>query len=205
MTAMTESPDIIVEPPSPGVILDLRAMFGEEGPVEMEIGSGKGGFLLKRAQAHPERRFFGVEYANKYFLYAADRMRRWGVTNVRLTRTDGRHLVMHHLPNECLAMLHVYHPDPWPKKRHHKRRLIQPPWVAAAARALVPGGRLAIQTDHAEYFEQIRAVVRVEHLLQEVPFDVPEAGVIDGQVRTNFEIKYRREGRDIFQIALAKR
>src|SRR5690606_38313466 len=112
------------------------------------IGTGKGGFLLNRARAHPERNFLGIEWANKIFRYAADRMARWGVTNVRLMRTDASHLMRHHMPPECLSMLHIYHPDPWPKKRHHKRRLIQPPFVAAATTALTPGGRLAIQTDH---------------------------------------------------------
>ena len=93
-------------------------------------------------------------------------------------------------------MLHIYHPDPWPKKRQHqKRRLIQRGFVAAVTRVLVPGGRLAVQTDHAEYFEWIRSVLAGEPRLVEVPFDVPEAGVVDGRIATNYEIKYTREGR----------
>jgi len=196
--------DVLVEPPAPGDLLDFEAMFGREAPVEMEIGSGKGGFLLNRARAHPDRDFFGIEWANKYCRYAADRMVRWGVANVRLMRTDARHLVIHHLPPASLTVLHVYHPDPWPKKRHHKRRLIQPDFVLAAARALVADGRLAIQTDHAAYFEQICEVVGRENRFCEVPFDVPEAGVVEGRLNTNFEIKYLREGRPIYQMALAK-
>jgi len=196
--------DVIVLPPDPGEILDFAAMFGNDGPVEMEIGSGKGGFLLNRARSLPRRRFFGVEWANKYYRFAADRMVRWQVTNVRLMRTDARHLVLHHLPPESLEILHIYHPDPWPKKRHHKRRLIQPDFVAAATNALVPGGRIAIQTDHADYFEQIRQVADQEKRLSEVAFDVPEAGVNQGRVATNFEIKYLREGRVIYQMALEK-
>jgi len=196
--------DIIVPPPAPHQRLDFRRMFGNEQPVEMEIGCGKGGFLLNRARQYPDRNFFGVEWANKYFTYAADRMRRWGVTNVRLMRTDASHLVRHHMPPESVTLLHIYHPDPWPKKRHHKRRLIQPPFIAAAADMLVPGGRIAIQTDHAEYFEQIRQVLAGEPRLQEVPFEVPEAGVIDGRVATNFEIKYAREGRPFYRIAVVK-
>ncbi len=196
--------DIVVPPPAPGEMLDFRAMFGDDRPIEMEIGSGKGGFLLDRARWLPERGFFGVEYANKYYLYAADRMRRWGVTNVRLMRADARHLVIHHLPPACLTILHIYHPDPWPKKRHHKRRLIQPAFVAAAAEALVPGGRIAVQTDHAEYFDQIREVTGGEKRLTPVPFDIPETGVVEGRVQTNFEIKYAREGRRIYRMALAK-
>ncbi len=196
--------DVLLPPPAIGEVIDFRRMFGDDRPIEMEIGTGKGGFLLSRAQALPERGFFGIEWANKICRYAADRMVRWGVTNVRLMRADAKHLVTHNLRPECLTILHIYHPDPWPKKRHHKRRLIQPDFLAAAAGALIPGGRIAIQTDHADYFEQIRQVVAGEPRLIEVPFDVPEAGVQEGRVSTNYEIKYLREGRPIYQLAVMK-
>jgi len=201
---MVSLEDITVPPPAPSEKLDFHALFGDGRPVEMEIGCGKGGFLLNRARELPRRGFFGIEWANKYYRYAADRMVRWQVTNVRLMRTDARHLVIHHLLAGSLSVLHIYHPDPWPKKRHHKRRLIQPAFAAAAADALVPGGRIAIQTDHAEYFEQIRNVLGAEKRLSVVPFDVPRNGVVNGRVETNFEIKYLREGRSIYQIAMTK-
>ncbi len=196
--------DIIVAPPAAGEVLNFAAMFGRDVPVEMEIGTGKGGFLLNRARAKPERNFLGLEWANQYYLYAADRFRRWGVSNVRLMRTDARHLVIHHLPPESVHILHIYHPDPWPKKRHHKRRLFQPEFLAAASKVLVPGGRIAVQTDHAEYFTWIRRLVAEHKGLVEMPFDCPEAGVTAGRVATNFEVKYLREGRPIYQIALMK-
>jgi len=201
---MVTPEEVIVPPPEPGVILDFRAMFGGDRPIEMEIGCGKGGFLLNRARALPDRGFLGVEYANKFFQYAADRMVRWSVANVRLMRADARHLVIHHLRPACLTMLHIYHPDPWPKRRHHKRRLIQPEFVAAAVEALMPGGRLAVQTDHAEYFGQMSEVIAQEGRLRPVPFDIPEAGVVDGRVQTNYEVKYLREGRTIYQLAAAR-
>jgi tRNA (guanine-N7-)-methyltransferase len=204
MAAMVTLENVIVVPPAPGEKLDFRALFGDDGPVEMEIGCGKGGFLLRRAKALPDRRFFGIEWANKFYRYAADRIVRWQVPNVRIMRTDAADLVLHHLPPEGITMLHVYHPDPWPKKRHHKRRLIQPAFLAAAVEALVPRGRIAIQTDHAEYFEQIREVLRGETRLAEAPFDIPEAGVVGGRVETNYEIKYLKEGRSIYQIAAIK-
>lgn len=204
INVMLSIDEVIVPPPQPGQKLDFLAMFGDSRQIEMEIGSGKGGFLLNRARALPDRGFLGIEYANKFFLYAADRMVRWQVTNIRLMRTDARHLVIHHLPPACLEIMHIYHPDPWPKKRHHKRRLIQPEFISAAVDALVPGGRIAIQTDHDEYFDHICRVVAQEPRLVEVPFDVPEAGVIEGRVQTNFEIKYLRQGRTIHQIALRR-
>lgn len=205
--------------PRPVVAVDLselgdfswRRLFGNDRPVELEIGTGKAGFLLRRAQAWPQRNFLGIEWASEFYRYAVDRLQRWHVPNVRVLRADAAHFVRVICPRDSLTALHVYHPDPWPKKRHHKRRLFQPPFVAAAAECLVPGGRWAVQTDHAEYFEIIRALLREQPLLEEIPFDDPDFGVQSADddssvgVATNFEIKYRREGRAIYQIAVRRR
>jgi tRNA (guanine-N7-)-methyltransferase len=197
--------DIICDPPAEGTVFSAVDAFGDDAPFELEIGCGKGGFLLRRAQEHPELRLLGIEWANKFFKYAADRMARWGLTNVRVMRTDASHFVQHHLAPECLRALHVYHPDPWPKKRHHRRRLIQPAFVAAVTRALVPGARWAIQTDHAEYFEWIKVVMAGAEGLEAIPYDDPAHGIVEAGAGTNFEIKYRREGREIYALAFRKR
>jgi len=185
--------------------LTWRAIFGNDRPVELEIGTGKAGFLLRRAQAHPERNFLGIEWANEFYRYAVDRMQRWRVPNVRMLRTDAAHFIRVVCPRDSLTALHVYHPDPWPKKRHHKRRLFQPAFVDAAAACLEPGGRWAVQTDHAEYFGIIAALLRGHPALEEVPFDDPEFGVSGARVATNFEIKYLKEGRTLYQIAVRRR
>ncbi|MFQ5411202.1 MAG: tRNA (guanosine(46)-N7)-methyltransferase TrmB [Phycisphaerae bacterium] len=195
---------IAVDPASLGEMTDLRCLFDEDQPIELEIGCGKGGFLLRRAQAQPDRNLVGIEWANKYYKYAADRMARWGLTNVRIMRTDARHFVMHCLAPASLAALHIYHPDPWPKKRHHKRRLFQPAFMAAAVRVLAPGGRLAIQTDHADYFEQIKTVVADRPELEPVAFEDEAYGTIGEEMKTNFEIKYEREGRRFHRLALRR-
>lgn len=196
---------ITVEPPAVGAKVDFCAMFGNERPVEMEIGVGKGTFLLRQCRTHPDRNYFGIEWANKIYLYAADRMRRWAVTNVRLVRTDARHFVMNHLPADVLSALHIYHPDPWPKKRHHKRRLIQPDIVEGMVRSLKIGARLAIQTDHAEYFDVIQSLLVERPDLEAIPFDNPDFGTVGERIETNFEVKYLREGRDIYRLAFRRR
>lgn len=206
MTGKTVSiEEIIVEPPTEGTTVDPADWFAAPGPVELEIGCGKGGFLLARAQRRPELRLVGIEWANQFFRFAADRMARWGVTNVRIMRTDAGHFVKTHLAPESLSALHVYHPDPWPKKRHHKRRLIQPPFVEAAVRALLPGARWAVQTDHDEYFEQIQSCLRGHPALVEVPYEDESHGIAGDGPGTNYEMKYRRDGRIIHRIALVKR
>lgn len=185
--------------------LDWRELFGNDHPVEVELGTGKGGFLLRRALTCPERNLLGVEWANRYFRFAADRLRRHGVTNARMVRTDAAHFIRVLCPRDSIQVLHVYHPDPWPKKRHHKRRLFQKPFVDAAVACLVPGGRWAVQTDHAEYFGVIRELLLGHPELDETPFDDPGFGVDAGSMATNFEIKYAREGRGFYRIAVVRR
>lgn len=197
--------DILLPPEAIAQTVDFGALFGNDRPVELEIGCGKGSFLLRMARAHPDRNFFGVEWARAFCAYCADRLARWGVTNARMVRTDAKILVMHRLPPESLTALHVYHPDPWPKKRHHKRRLFTPDVAAAMARTLISGGRLAVQTDHAEYYEQIRAVLRGVAAFAEIDFDDPAFGTAGARTETNYEIKYEREGRPIYRMAVRKR
>jgi tRNA (guanine-N7-)-methyltransferase len=184
--------------------LDWQRLFGNANPVEVEIGTGKAGFLLRRAQAHSDRNFLGIEWANKFFRFAADRFRRWNVTNVRMVRIDAGHFIRVLCPHESVTVLHVYHPDPWPKKRHHKRRLFQRPFVDAAVACLVPGGRWAVQTDHAEYFGMIRELLLNHAELEETEFDDPTLDVTSVDVATNFEIKYARDGREIYRVAVRR-
>ncbi|MFH1748680.1 MAG: tRNA (guanosine(46)-N7)-methyltransferase TrmB [Planctomycetota bacterium] len=179
-------------------------LFGRPAPIELEIGTGKAGFLLRRAKAYPERDFLGIEWANEYYRYAVDRMRRWRMTNVRLLRSDASHFVRIVCPRQSLSALHVFHPDPWPKRRHHKRRLFQKPFVDAAVDCLLPGARWAVQSDHAEYFEIIQTLLRAHPELVETPFDDPDFGVEAARVETNYEIKYLRAGCEIHQLAMRK-
>lgn len=201
---LTTLQTIILEPPAEGVVVDPMTWFATPGPFELEIGCGKGGFLLNRARSAPNVRLLGIEWANKFFQFAADRMVRWNLTNVRVMRTDAKPFVMRQLPPGCLSVLHLYHPDPWPKKRHHKRRLVQPDFAEAVVRLLVLGGRWLIQSDHAEYFDQMREVAGgraelTERLWEELAVD---AGSEWGG--TNYEIKYSREGRKIYRAAFVR-
>ncbi len=197
--------DIILDPPAPDEVVNPAGWFATPGPFELEIGSGKGGFLLMRARACPEVRLLGIEWANKFYRYAAHRMARWQLSNVRLMRTDARVFVLRHLPPSCVSVLHLYHPDPWPKKRHHKRRLVQPDFVAAAVRALRPGGRWHVQSDHEEYFAAIRGLLDPCAELVAVSPDEQAEVLPESWKGTNFEIKYRREGRHIFRASYARR
>jgi len=196
--------DIVVSPPGENELIEPMRWFETPGPFELEIGCGKGGFLLSRARHRPDVRLLGIEWAAKFYRYCADRMARWGITNVRVMRTDARTLVMRHLPPTCISILHLYHPDPWPKKRHHKRRLVQPDFVEAALRVLEPGGRWLIQSDHNEYFTSMVGVISACVELQSIPWE--EAGGEPGPdwLGTNFEVKHARNGATIHRAAFVK-
>ncbi len=206
---MALKPNLIPEPalldlPDDQGMLSWQNIFLNDQPVELEIGSGKGTFLLAAATQCPNHNFVGIEWARAYCDFAADRLRRHGLTNARMVRSDANWWIRAHVPDQSLHALHVYFPDPWPKARHHKRRLIQTSFLQQAVRILVPGGVLRVVTDHAGYFEHIRAVVGEFKLLQIIDF-VPPLPAADGLlVGTNFEKKYVLQNRSFNSLALKK-
>lgn len=200
--------NISVQPENILGSLDFNDIFGRSAPVEMEVGSGKGTFLLEEAKAFPEKNFFGIEWANKYYKLAVDRMGRWSMANVRLMRTDAATFIAEHIPDESVSVFHLYYPDPWPKKRHNKRRFFCDDNLLQLLRILKADGTVNIATDHADYFEQMTEVAgrAIEKgLVKEIDFIRP-AGAKDGElVGTNYERKYIKEGRNTYTLALQKR
>ena len=202
---MQVSHDLIVEPigleveklPRP---IDWRALFGNDHPVELEIGMGKGTFITEQARLRPDVNFFGIEWARWYWRYASDRLRRNQCLNARTIRAEAGYFLSEFVADASLAVLHIYFPDPWPKARHHKRRLIQEPFMRQIERVLRPGGRVQIVTDHQEYFEQIERVVKASRLAV-IDYNRPGSASEGEFVGTNFERKYRRENRPFFAIA----
>jgi len=175
-------------------------------PVHLEIGSGKGTFLVHQARAEPDVDFLGIEWARKYYRYAADRLGRWEVANVRIIRADAVTFLTEHVPAESIDCLHIYFPDPWPKKRHHKRRLLQQANMNLLIGCLRPGGEMRIATDHAAYFQQVQKVADTcRNRLEPIPFTRP-VGAREGELTgTNFERKYIRDQRTIHTLALRRK
>jgi tRNA (guanine-N7-)-methyltransferase len=186
---------IEIDPAAQPAPFDWGTLFGDDHPVEVEIGSGKGMFLKEAARARPDRNYLGVERAGRFYRIAVERLTRAGLTNVRLLRADGLDLLDRWIAPGSIRALHIYFPDPWPKKRHRKRRLFRPALLELAARALPAGAELFVATDHAEY----GAVIR--ELLAAMPdrfAAVAWPGDDAERLPTNYALKWLRAGRALW-------
>ena len=185
--------------------IDWHALYGNDHPVELEIGMGKGTFLTEQAKARPETNFFGIEWARWFWRYASDRLRRNGCNNARTVRAEASFFLTEFVRPESLDVLHIYFPDPWPKARHHKRRLVNPKFMELAHRVLRARGRIQIVTDHKGYWEEnIEPSVRGAVAFEVVDYNRPGSAGAGEFVGTNFERKYAREGRPFYAIAAIK-
>jgi tRNA (guanine-N7-)-methyltransferase len=191
----------LIDPPpndEPAAI-DLPELFGNDHPVELEIGSGKGLFLFNAASAAPSHNFLGIELSRKYARLAAERLAARHVVNAKIWRGDARKVMAGLIPETSLRAVHVYFPDPWWKKRHKKRRVFSDELVAQIERLLQLGGELRVASDVEEYFRLIQHLIATQPRLKEQT--VPEISMPQHSLDylTNFERKYRLEGRPIFR------
>ncbi len=199
MTRPTESELAIIPRETGFPQLDLRALFGNSNPVILEIGSGKGRFLLSTAMERPDVNLIGIEKSLHYHRVIRDRFLKRDLRNVRLINHDAFVVLQKMIPDASIAEVHVYFPDPWPRKRERKRRIIRPEVLAEFRRVLVDGGMGIYVTDHEEYFES--AAPLVEAAFERTERRIPGP---DDPPRTNYEAKYREEGRSIFEIRFWK-
>lgn len=186
----------IVSVRDPGEAGRLELHVPGAGPWELEIGFGKGRFLLARAATCPQRRFLGIEVARDYFRLAAGRLARRALANVLLVRGEALYLLAAALPRGFAHEIHVYFPDPWPKSRHHRRRLFSPASVDLVLGALAPGGRLSFASDFLDYGAEVAAILAACPGLEVRRLD---GGWPEGP-RTNYEAKYVREARPILRL-----
>lgn len=175
-----------------------------DAPLEVEVGSGKGLFLRRAAQGVPEHNFLGLEIARKYARFAAAQLARRRCTNAAVVQGDALALFREHVPDASLRAVHVYFPDPWWKKRHRKRRVINRPFLLDVQRTLEPEGRLHFWTDVREYFETSLELIR-ETVALEGPLDVPpEPAEHDLDYRTHFERRMRLSDQPVYRSEFRK-
>jgi tRNA (guanine-N7-)-methyltransferase len=185
---------------SPLAPLNWRALFGNSNPVEIEVGTGKGLFLLNTATARPETNFFGIEIVRKYQLYAATRFAIRKLPNVKTACADAKVILRDCVVPGSVAAVHVYFPDPWWKARHKKRRVFTSDFAADAARVIRIGGRLLIASDVEEYFNVMTAIVRAMPAFAERPEEAELAAPrTDAGFATNFERKALASGGSVWR------
>ncbi|NIQ53926.1 MAG: tRNA (guanosine(46)-N7)-methyltransferase TrmB [Gammaproteobacteria bacterium] len=158
-------PEYGVEPRG---LMDLDRLFGRRAPRVLEIGFGNGEALAGLARAHPEQDYLGIDVFDPGIGRLLASIVEHDLTNVRLLRGDAAEILRDHVPAGSLAAVLLWFPDPWPKKRHHKRRLVQPAFVALVASRLEPGGRFHLATDWENYAEQMLEVLEAEPALTNV-------------------------------------
>jgi len=198
-TECTPVNDLVVNPRETGFVrLDFRGMFGNERPVVVEIGSGKGRFLIASALERPDRNFIGIEKSLHYTRVLRERVGKRGLKNVRLINYDAFPVLQRMVCDKCISEIHIYFPDPWPRKKEQKRRIIRSEVLAEMRRVLVDGGTGVYVTDHREYFE-VAAPLIVQFFESKTRIPGP-----DDPSRTNYEAKYRAEGREIYEVRFRK-
>ena len=193
-----------MEIPAEGDPLDLAKLFGRVAPLQLEIGCGMGDAVIAMAAARPECDFLAVDVHTPGLGNVLRLAERAGLTNVRAAAGDALDLLRWQIPSDALDAVHIYFPDPWPKARHHKRRIVRSDVIALIADRLRTGALLHCATDWAEYAEEMLAVLSAEPWLRN---RFPAAGYAPRPTHrpvTKFEARAVREGREVFDLSFAK-
>jgi tRNA (guanine-N7-)-methyltransferase len=174
--------------------IDWKDVFGRSGPIEVEIGAGKGTFLAWAARTRPESNFLGVERRLDRLRKIESKIRRDRLGNVRLLRLEAGYLVSKLFPSDSVDVYHILFPDPWPKRRHAGNRLIQLPFVAELHRTLRSGGVVNLATDSEDYAAQMKRVMGESGKFEET---APEQ--LPVEARTDFEQEFIADGKPIYR------
>ena len=169
--------------------LDGSTLFPKTQPLEIELGCGDASFLLNYAQAHPERNFIGVERLSGRIRKLDRKGRRAGLTNLRGVRIESGYFLEYLVPAHSAAALHIYFPDPWPKRKHLKNRFINERFIEIARRVLAPDGIVYLRTDHEDYFQQMLSVFAPINFFRAI--ETPEEL---STILTDFEADFQKQG-----------
>lgn len=180
---------LIYELPSILERIELLRLFARSRPLEVELGCGDASFLVRYAAKHPEHNFIGVERLLGRIRKLDRKGRRAALTNLRGVRIESAYFLEYLLPPRSATSLHIYFPDPWPKRKHWKNRLINERFPELARQALAPGGVVYLRTDNAEYFRQMTEVFAAHRAFRSV-----ETPVELSEELTDFEVEFRKQG-----------
>lgn len=181
----------------------IKALFGNSHPVEVEFGCGKGKFLIERASQDPHTNFVGLDWSPKWASKSIERSRSKNLPNLKFFRMTAEES-MQAFPSGKISVLHIYFPDPWPKRRHHRRRLITPEFLALVYERLIPGGLMELATDHEDYWQVICCAVSRSLPLWKRMRSALNQRIRHPEIKTHYELKYEGEGRSLYYLELQK-
>lgn len=180
--------------------IDPHTIFGNDAPIEIDLGCGDGSFLIQMAQQFPERNFLGVERLLGRAKKVARKAERAGLTNCKVLRLESKYTIEWLFPEASIDRLHLLCPDPWPKERHHKRRLVQQDFLEVLYNTIKPGGEFCFKTDHPEYYEWV-----CEEMKTFKKFQVQDwPGDAFFYPKTDFQIQWEAEGKPIHRLRAKK-
>jgi tRNA (guanine-N7-)-methyltransferase len=193
--------DLSIDLPEP---LDFAETFGNDYPVEVEIGCGKGTFLNARARIHPEINFLGIDRVWRFLKLGVGRAEKQKLSNIRFIRMDARWVVSHFLPEGGVDIFHIYYPDPWPKPRDQKHRLLDRSFLLDLNICLRSGGRIELATDDYGYYIAIQEILAGSAGRWNRIRKRPDQPFLETRRRTNYEEKYLADGRQRYYLELVK-
>ena len=185
--------------------LVFSELFGNVHPVEMEIGCGKGKFLVARSVANPGTNFLGIDRVSKFMNIGKTRAQKRALPNIRFLRAEARAFLTEAIAPASVSIFHVYFPDPWPKRRHQVRRVFTAELLKLLHARLVTGGLVEIATDDKDYFEAMKKTIAATAELWENVRETVNERILDGMNKTSYELKWAAEGRSLFYAELKKR
>ncbi len=197
---ITDFPDIVV--PDDAILREepLPGQFAKGNPLEVDVGSGKGRFILARAAEHPDVNYWGIERQYGRVYRTAKKAHKLGLQNVRLARVEAVNGITTLLPDHSITTFYIFFPDPWPKRRHHRRRLICPPFMDLLDRKLIDNGCVHFATDHQDYAEVVTRCFAEDERFESIePFQPTEAE------RTDFELVFAGQSKPISRLSIRKR
>jgi len=191
--------EIELAEPRDGSALDFPAAFGRPAPLEVDLGCGDGTFLEQLAAQYPDRNFLGIEQMAGRVRSAGKKITRGNLTNMRILRSELAYAVQQLLPPASVSAFYLMFPDPWPKRRHHRKRIVTEPWLHSISRALIADGVFRIATDHEDYFASMRQII-----LRSTALELMAASPSESLPVTTFESRFLEQGVIIHRLSLRK-
>ena len=199
---MNISPDqsLIIELNDITQKLILDGLFSQEQPIEIDIGCGKGRFLLSRATSHQQTNFIGIDRMNGRLGKLDRKIIRAELNNVRLIEMEAAYVITELLPADVISTYYIFFPDPWPKRKHHRRRLMSTEFLDALHRTMKTGGEINFSTDHLDYFEAGRKLLRADKRFEEI-----ETFQRSESEKTDFELIFTNQNLPIGNCSFKKK